>query len=263
MGMVESMRRDWDERARKDAFYYIASWRKDWDLAGFLQSGDEDYERLVLPVLERFKFSADGKTMLELGCGAGRMTQSFSTHFGRVFAFDVSSQMLERAREFLHGRENIVWVHGNGVDLGSMASESVDFVFSYLVLQHLPDEKLVRAYIREMLRVLRESGLCLFQVDGMKRPTMNWKGRLVWGLIDTLWVIHLSRLSRAISKLLGLDPEMAGKSWHGTAVTAQSVAEALNASGGTVLEIWGENTAMAWFCARKVATRTDKANHED
>ena len=46
MGMAESMRRDWDQRARKDAFYYIASWRKDWDLPGFLQSGDEDYARL-------------------------------------------------------------------------------------------------------------------------------------------------------------------------------------------------------------------------
>lgn len=259
MGMAESMRRDWDQRARKDAFYYIASWRKDWDLPGFLQSGDEDYARLVLPVLERFKFSADGKTMLELGCGAGRMTHSFSTRFARVFAFDVSSQMIERARELLSGRENIVWVHGNGTDLGSMATESADFVFSYLVLQHLPDERLVCAYIAEMLRVLKESGLCLFQVNGMTRPTMNWKGRLAWGLIDTLWAIHLPRLSRAISQLLGFDPEMAGKSWHGTAVSSQGVARAVDASGGTVLEIRGENTAMVWFCARKGAAEAGKA----
>jgi ubiquinone/menaquinone biosynthesis C-methylase UbiE len=251
MGMAESMRRDWDERARKDAFYYIASWRKDWDLSGFLQSGEDDYKRLVLPVLERFDFSTEGKTMLELGCGAGRMTHSFSAHFGRVFAFDVSSQMLQRARELLCDKENIVWVQGNGVDLGGMANESADFVFSYLVLQHLPDQKLVCAYIGEMLRVLKESGLCLFQVNGLTRPNMNWKGRLAWGLIDTLWAVRLPRLSRAVSHLLGFDPEMGGKSWHGTAVTSQSIARALNASGGTVLEVQGENTAMVWFCARK------------
>ena len=33
--MAEVMRRDWDERARKDAYFYIASWRKDWDEASF------------------------------------------------------------------------------------------------------------------------------------------------------------------------------------------------------------------------------------
>ena len=27
----ETMRRDWDERARRNAFLYIASWRKDWN----------------------------------------------------------------------------------------------------------------------------------------------------------------------------------------------------------------------------------------
>ena len=50
MDAARMMRRDWDERARKDAFYYIASWRKDWDLQAFLKSGEEDYERLVAPL---------------------------------------------------------------------------------------------------------------------------------------------------------------------------------------------------------------------
>jgi len=35
---TEFMRQDWDERARKDAFYYIASWRKDWTEESFFQS---------------------------------------------------------------------------------------------------------------------------------------------------------------------------------------------------------------------------------
>jgi len=83
---INAMRREWDTRARKDAFHYIASWRKDWDVSAFLKSGEEDYERLVAPVLERLGFSPDGKTMLELGCGAGRMTRSFAGRFGRVLA---------------------------------------------------------------------------------------------------------------------------------------------------------------------------------
>jgi ubiquinone/menaquinone biosynthesis C-methylase UbiE len=101
MGRAETMRQEWDARARKDAFYYIASWRKDWDVADFLMSGDEDYERLIGPVLDRIGFSPAGKTMLELGCGAGRMTRSFATQFGYAIALDISAEMLDRAQRIL------------------------------------------------------------------------------------------------------------------------------------------------------------------
>jgi hypothetical protein len=42
---TDLMRQDWDERARKDAFHYIASWRKDWNPESFFVSGEEDYRR--------------------------------------------------------------------------------------------------------------------------------------------------------------------------------------------------------------------------
>jgi ubiquinone/menaquinone biosynthesis C-methylase UbiE len=251
---AESMRREWDARARKDAFYYIASWRKDWDVSAFLESGEEDYKRLVRPTLERVGFSPAGKTMLELGCGAGRMTHSFAARFGQVIALDVSAQMIDRAQQILQKVQNIAWVHTNGQDLGAVDSESVDFAFSYLVLQHLPNDKSVRGYIRELLRVLKESGICLFQFNGMKKPTMNWKGRLAWRFIDAIWLLHLPALSRFVAQLFGFDSAMAGKSWHGTAMTLQRVTEVIQTCGGMILEIEGEDTPMVWCCARKASS---------
>ena len=50
------MRRDWDERARRNAFLYIASWRKDWNDATFFESGEQDYVQLVVPILEKLQF---------------------------------------------------------------------------------------------------------------------------------------------------------------------------------------------------------------
>jgi hypothetical protein len=50
---TDLMRKDWDERARKDAFHYIGSWRKDWTPESFFQSGEEDFQRFVVPVFER------------------------------------------------------------------------------------------------------------------------------------------------------------------------------------------------------------------
>lgn len=251
MNKAESMRQEWDARARKDTFYYIASWRKDWDVSDFLESGQKDYERLVSPMLDRIGFSPAGKAMLELGCGAGRMTHVFAARFGHVFALDVSVEMLDRARKLVPGARNVEWMQANGLDLRELASDSVDFAFSYLVLQHLPDEKTVCDYIRELLRVLNESGICLFQFNGMTKPTMNWKGHLAWNVIDSLWSIHLPAMSRFLARMLGFDPDMAGKSWHGTAMTTKSVIEAVNTAGGTVLEISGQGTPMASCCATK------------
>ena len=68
------MRRDWDARARRNAFVYIASWRKDWEETSFFESGEQDYQRLVEPILKQLQFDPASKSMAELGCGAGRMT---------------------------------------------------------------------------------------------------------------------------------------------------------------------------------------------
>jgi SAM-dependent methyltransferase len=251
--IAEAMRHDWDERARKDTFFYIATWRKDWDEASFWRSGDEDYERLVARTLERFAFSPQGKTMLELGCGTGRMTRSFARQFSRVIAFDVSAEMLSRAQALYHGSGRIEWTQGNGINLGGTPAGCVDFVFSYLVLQHLPEESLVHSYVREILRVLSPDGICLFQFNGSSEKTMNWKGRAATVLIDALWGMGLTRASRSAANLLGLDPEMAGKSWHGVCVAAERVMQTVHESGGNVLELSGVGTPMAWCCAKKSA----------
>jgi SAM-dependent methyltransferase len=251
--LAEAMRRDWDQRARKDAYFYIASWRKDWDESSFFESGEADYQKLVAPVLERVQFLPQGKTMLELGCGTGRMTRSFATKFSRVIGFDVSAEMLDRAKNLNRGIENISWVQGNGADLGNIPDGSVDFVFSYLVLQHLPAENLVHSYVREILRILAAGGICLFQFNGTAEKHMNWKGRFAWSVIDSLWALRLSAASRSMAKMLGMDPEMAGNSWHGVGLDAEHVARTIRSSGSVVLELSGVNTPMAWCCAKKAS----------
>lgn len=245
------MRRDWDERARKNAFHYIASWRKDWDLGSFLASGEEDVQRLVLPVLARCGIPTAGGKMLELGCGAGRMTHSFAKRFERVYAFDLSREMLDRAREIHSAQDNILWLLSNGSDLSCVASDSMDFVFSYLVLQHLPEEPLVLRYIQEMLRVTRPGSAFLFQFNGGFAPTMNWRGRLAWGIVDALWSARMRGMSRAGASFFGFDPAVAGKSWRGASIPAGRIAQFVKASAGVVREITGENTPMAWCCGVK------------
>src|SRR5437667_2691487 len=153
-----AMRQDWNERARKDAFYYVATWRQDWTLETFLESGEEEYRKLVQPVLDELQFVPEGGSMLEVGCGAGRMTASFARRFATVYALDISEEMQNLAMQHLAGLSNIHWMLGDGTNLAANPNESVDFVFSYLVLQHLPAEDVALTYVSEMLRVLKQGG---------------------------------------------------------------------------------------------------------
>ena len=251
MGLAEMMRRDWDERARKNSYHYIASWRKDWDINSFLASGDEDYRQLVSPILERCGIVAGGRVMIELGAGTGRMTRNFASRYEQVLALDLSTEMLRQGHQIHSERQNIHWLRVSGIDLACIVSNSTDFIFSYLVLQHLPTQELTFAYVKEMLRVLRPGGTFLFQFNGNPEPTMNLRGRVVWGLIDALRSAKLTTLSRTIARVLGLDPSAAGKSWRGAAIGAEKIAQTVESSGGEIREMSGGSTPMAWCCGVK------------
>ncbi len=251
MNTTDLMRQDWNERARKDAFFYIASWRKDWNEDSFFQSGEQDYQTLVAPAFERWQWDPRNKAMLELGCGAGRMTRSFAQRFSRVYAFDISSEMLQRAQALVPGASNIDWFLGNGTDLSGLGDGTVNFVFSYIVLQHMPEPAFAVRYIREMLRVLSPDGVFLFQFNSLRRPTMNWKGRIAWALVDLPWALGLRSCSRGVASVLGLPEGIAGKSWRGPALDAGAVRDAVQSAGGIVLEMTGENTPMTWCGGKK------------
>jgi len=248
----ETMRRDWDERARRDAFLYIASWRKDWDEVSFFESGEQDYLRLVHPILQKLQFDAGCKSMAELGCGAGRMTRSFAEHFQSVSAVDISAEMQSRAKEYLRSFSNIQWVLSNGETLSGIESGSVDFVFSYLVLQHMPTREVVCSSIREMMRILRPGGAFLFQFNGSDQPTMNRKGRAISGILDSMASLGLRRASRRIAGVVGIDPEMVGKTWRGAALTSAEIADAVRSGHGSPEEFLGAGTPLAWCYGRKL-----------
>jgi ubiquinone/menaquinone biosynthesis C-methylase UbiE len=245
------MRQDWDERARKDAFHYIASWRKDWSPESFFQSGEEDYRRLVAPVLERRHWDPEDKSMLELGCGAGRMTRTFSRRFSKVYAYDISAEMLQHARALYPEASNINWILGNGTDLSSVPDQTVDFAFSYILLQHLPEPEFAIRYIREMVRVLRPGGIFLFQFNSLPVAAMNWKGRMAWRIVDFPWAQGFRGVSRRVASLFGFSPEIAGKSWRGAFLDVPAARAAVDSAGGMVQEVAGENTPMTWCSGSK------------
>lgn len=251
MSVTDQMRRDWDDRARQNAFHYIASWQTHWTADDFLASGEKDYASLVQPMLDSCGIPNSGETMIELGCGAGRMTNAFAERYSRVYAADLSSEMLQIARQLHPTQRNILWLRVAGSDLACIASDSADFAFSYLVLQHMPSRELALAYIREILRIVRPGGAFLFQFAGKRVRSMNLRGRLAWGSIDTLWSWGWPGASRRLASLAGFEPVLAGKTWRGTILPEKTVVRTVQAAGGEVRATHGGSTEFTWCCGVK------------
>ena len=105
----ERMQAEWDQRARQNAYHFIASGHDDWSEEDFDQSGRDSVQSMVVDDLETIARDRDPKTMtaLEIGCGAGRMTRHLAEIFGEVHAVDVSGEMIAKARERLAGLDNV------------------------------------------------------------------------------------------------------------------------------------------------------------
>lgn len=255
--LAELMRRDWDARAHTDSFRYIYSDVPIASAEEFFGSGEADYGRYVAPVITKLGFSTEGCAMLELGCGVGRMTRSFSRRFRVVYALDISPEMLKQGRALHPDFPNIVWMQGDGQGLGMFADASLDFVFSFIVLQHMPTPQLGLNYVREMLRVLRPGGAFCFQFNNSQVPTMNWRGRAVWKLLDRLrepvMGLKLQGVGAKLSRALGLDPLQAGRTWHGAILDAGQLLETVRQGAGVVHGKSGWGTQAAWCYGLKTA----------
>ena len=164
----KKMRADWDHRARENVFYYIASSKDDWDPAEFYASGEQSVEESIRPDMGEICRSRSPARMrvLEIGCGAGRMTRALAGIFGEVHGVDVSGEMIARGRQLLAGVPNVHLHRNSGVDLLVLGDLRFDFAFSFIVFQHIPSQAIIGNYIREVQRVLRPGSLFKFQVQG-------------------------------------------------------------------------------------------------
>lgn len=110
-------------------------------------------------------------TLLEIGCGAGRITAELANEFEQVIATDVSADILDYARERIRA-VNIRWQITEG-DTIPAAADSVDAVFSCHVFQHFPDNSAQLDTFKEIWRVLRNDGSFLIHLPVHMFPQEN------------------------------------------------------------------------------------------
>jgi cyclopropane fatty-acyl-phospholipid synthase-like methyltransferase len=179
---LRKMREDWDQRAKENARYYVNTATAEWTDDQFFASGERTVADEILTDLVNVCQGRLSKDMrvLEIGCGAGRVTRALANLFGEVHGVDVSGEMVGQAKAALRDRPNAFVYHNNGQDLAVVPELEFDFAFSSIVFQHIPSREIIENYVREVNRLLRPGALFKFQVQGDStletQPDDTWLG---------------------------------------------------------------------------------------
>ena len=131
----EDVRKHWDIRAQRPDVQSIMSARHT------LEENKRATEELRRDVFGFLEGLIEDKKVFELGVGVGRMTSEIAKRAKEVVGVDLSSVMLERAKQNLEGFDNVQLLLGKLTEL-DLPAKSFDLVFESIVLLHIlnPDE---------------------------------------------------------------------------------------------------------------------------
>jgi SAM-dependent methyltransferase len=162
---------EWKQWGKEDPLWGVASWENKQKTGDSPWTEEEFYALGELDFQDFFRhwqqYGVSLKSCLEIGCGAGRLTRQLSRTFKQVYAVDISEDMIGYARKAVG--VNVDFSVIDGLHL-PYAENSVEAVFSALVLQHLDDVETGFSYFREFFRVLKPEGTLMIQLPVYRFP---------------------------------------------------------------------------------------------
>jgi cyclopropane fatty-acyl-phospholipid synthase-like methyltransferase len=149
---------DWEELARREPYFPVLTDEGVRDEA-FFETGEADIALLLPAVASLLGRDVPLTSVLDFGCGAGRLTIPLARRAVGVVGADIAPSVLEHARKNAReaGLNNVTFVETREL------RGQFDFVCSLLVFQHIrPAEgyKLIRA----LLRLLNPGGVAVLQL---------------------------------------------------------------------------------------------------
>lgn len=143
--------RVWDSVAqtRSDAMYAVAGYadEAEWERSGRSTAGDIATETGL----------TDQDSVLDIGCGAGRVGVHLAPRVRKWIGADVSREMLGHARRALGTAPNVDFVHLTGDGLPASLDGTLDVVYCTTVFMHLEEWDRYR-YVQGAFRALKPGG---------------------------------------------------------------------------------------------------------
>lgn len=201
---LKEIQNDWEALGADDPLHAILNdpktSNKRWRVDEFFRAGQRETEAVFQWLQSRGTLPQYWDCALDFGCGVGRLTRALSKQFQRVTGVDIAPSMLDMARR-LDPPANCHFVLNESDRLQKFEDGAFDFVYSSIVLQHLPSEISVK-YISEFFRVLRPGGVAVFQIPVARKVPLPAKIRVfIHKIRETL------KLGTRIRSLAGKSPE--------------------------------------------------------
>jgi SAM-dependent methyltransferase len=134
---------------------------------------------ILTPAVCRILSAPEEKVALEIGYGGGRILNAACGFFGKVIGIDIHEDQ-DAVDQLLkeNGRSNFQLPRADGTNLG-VPRESVDIVYSFIVLQHLQSYATFMHYLREIHACLKPNGLAqlyygCYWTLGMRTWLRSW-----------------------------------------------------------------------------------------
>lgn len=196
----------WDRFAEADPYTYILTDLKDADPKKFWESGERTVQGELLPLIR--ERAVRMRIGLELGCGVGRLLFPMARHFEEMVGVDIAEGMVRRAVSFAgdNGIRNVALAAISGPeDLLHKAGEyagKVDFLYSLLVFQHIPDFAVIESYLHAISELLEENGIAYLQFDTREQNLLyQWKTELPDFVLPRFWRRGIRRIRRSSTEI--------------------------------------------------------------
>src|SRR6185437_3831351 len=157
--------RDWEIWGKENHYYVLLTDPKflnsnltDEALHEFFGSGEQHVENLCQLIRTRIRSDFEPRTVLDYGCGTGRVAIPFARRAQRVVGIDISPSMLEEARKSCSrfAVDGVELLHLDEMD--SLEPGSFNLVHSFMVFQHVPVAR-GEVLLEKLIRLLAEGGI--------------------------------------------------------------------------------------------------------
>lgn len=146
---------DMSREARQDDMshpWMVCQVREDFDeiarLSGMHGGGDDRYDEFLCKLVP-----GHARTVLDVGCGFGRLAAKLAAPNRSVTGVDLSPEMVARARRLEDLAGGLVFRCGNFLEM-ELPQSGFDCVISAAALHHMP----VEAAVERMIQLLRPGG---------------------------------------------------------------------------------------------------------
>jgi len=165
--MSKINKRDWEDLALLDPLWAISSTKdkkyNKWNIESFFLIGEKLNHELMKEI-KQIGYPVQFKSALDFGCGVGRVSRFLTKSFEECYGVDISETMIKLAKQYNQEISTCKFVLNSEKNLSMFSNNYFDLIYSRIVLQHIPERKIIKSYIQEFIRILKKNGLLYFQL---------------------------------------------------------------------------------------------------